>query len=159
MLAANLAPAADDWHETASAWTNEGRRVLIFAFAADPAILVAGEAEPSLQGKLTPLALLSFTDELRPDARATLEGFRQAGIKLKVISGDNPQTVTALARKAGMASDGAIPADDCRPGAGGHGRGPVRPRRGDRTTSSGGSRRSRNSASCGRCGKQATTSR
>jgi cation-transporting ATPase E len=54
---------------------------------------------------LIPLGLLSFSDELRPEAKSTLEGFAQAGIRLKIISGDNPQTVAALARQAGLASD------------------------------------------------------
>src|SRR5581483_8346471 len=41
-------------------------------------------------------------DELRADARETMEAFAQAGIALKIISGDNPQTVAALARQAGF---------------------------------------------------------
>ena len=53
--------------------------------------------------------MLSFSDELRPDARATLEAFATAGIQLKVISGDNPHTVAALARQAGL---GAGPGSD-----------------------------------------------
>jgi cation-transporting ATPase E len=55
---------------------------------------------------LEPLALLSFSDELRPDARSTLDGFREAGVQIKIISGDNPATVLALARQAGMGEQG-----------------------------------------------------
>ena len=41
----------------------------------------------------------------RPDARETLEEFRQVGIQIKVISGDNPVTVAALAKQAGLSND------------------------------------------------------
>jgi cation-transporting ATPase E len=41
-------------------------------------------------------------DELRPEAQTTLEKFAEAGIDFKVISGDNPQTVAALAHQAGL---------------------------------------------------------
>jgi cation-transporting ATPase E len=54
---------------------------------------------------LQPLAILRFGDELRPDARPTLAEFRQAGIQVKVISGDNPITVAALAKQAGLSHD------------------------------------------------------
>src|SRR5919107_376708 len=48
---------------------------------------------------------LGFTDELRPNVDKALNGFRDAGIALKVISGDNPETVAALARQAGLSGD------------------------------------------------------
>jgi cation-transporting ATPase E len=54
---------------------------------------------------MQPLALLSFSDELRAEAKETLEGFARVGIKLKIISGDNPQTVASLARQAGLSND------------------------------------------------------
>ncbi|MGQ9873429.1 HAD-IC family P-type ATPase, partial [Leptodesmis sp.] len=49
--------------------------------------------------------VLYFGDELRSDAQATLEQFRQASIQVKVISGDNPATVVALAKQAGLSND------------------------------------------------------
>jgi cation-transporting ATPase E len=48
------------------------------------------------------VAWLGFTDELRPNVDQAIEGFRDAGIALKVISGDNPETVAALAKQAGL---------------------------------------------------------
>jgi cation-transporting P-type ATPase E len=54
---------------------------------------------------LTPLALVSLGDQLRPQARETIAAFAQLGVQLKVISGDNPQTVAALAKQAGFAGD------------------------------------------------------
>lgn len=49
-----------------------------------------------------PLALIVLSDEMRDDIQATLEDFRQEGVALKVISGDNLETVREIAREAGM---------------------------------------------------------
>ena len=59
---------------------------------------------PSLPEGLRALALICFSDELREGVHETLKGFSDAGIEVKVISGDNPKTVVALARQAGMQS-------------------------------------------------------
>ncbi len=74
---------------------DQGRRVLLLATA--PA--VTGEQLPEA---LSPSALVLLEDEVRPDARETLEYFTQQGITLKVISGDHPGTVAAVARRAGV---------------------------------------------------------
>ncbi|MHA7176139.1 HAD-IC family P-type ATPase [Arthrobacter sp. Sr24] len=63
------------------------------------------EAEFSLAG-LQPVALLVFRERVRPDAGATLEYFREQGVELKIISGDNPRTVAAVARDVGFIFDG-----------------------------------------------------
>ena len=55
---------------------------------------------------LVPLCLMSFYDELRPEARETISEFERAGIEIKIISGDNPHTVAALAQQAGFGGDG-----------------------------------------------------
>ena len=49
--------------------------------------------------------LISFRDELRPKVQETIQGFKETGVALKVISGDNPNTVAALARQAGLGDD------------------------------------------------------
>lgn len=84
-------------------WADEGLRVLLFGVYSDPAAI--DTENPSLPGGMTPLGLIAFSDELRPEARTTIEGFREAGIGLKIISGDNPDTVAALARQAGFPHD------------------------------------------------------
>jgi cation-transporting ATPase E len=58
--------------------------------------------QPQLPPDLTPLGILRFNDQLRPEAKETLAGFAKAGIEVKIISGDNPQTVAALAKQAGL---------------------------------------------------------
>lgn len=50
------------------------------------------------------LAYICLQDELRPDAKDTLNFFKKQGVDIKLISGDDPKTVEALARKAGFTS-------------------------------------------------------
>lgn len=95
------------WHAEARIWANAGHRVLLFAAADIESLTIVDGAEPTLPAGLTALGLLTFTDELRPEARETLAGFRKAGVAVKIISGDNPHTVAAVARQAGLGDDGA----------------------------------------------------
>lgn len=56
-----------------------------------------------------PLCFVTFREQVRKEAPATLNYFREQGIDLKVLSGDNPHTVAAAAEQAGMdVSRGAI---------------------------------------------------
>jgi len=98
--ALQLGDTLDEW---IAGWTDDGLRVLLFGYYSDPAAI--DDEDPSLPGGLMPLGLVAFSDELRPEARTTIEGFRTAGIALRIISGDNPDTVAALARQAGFSHD------------------------------------------------------
>lgn len=53
-----------------------------------------------------PIALVTFRERIRPDAAATVAYFREQGVSIRIISGDNPQTVTAVARAAGVDFEG-----------------------------------------------------
>jgi cation-transporting ATPase E len=86
------------------AGVQQGLRVLLFAYS-DDLNAIDENSTPTLPPTLTPLGIIQFSDQLRPEARETLHGFAQAGIKVKIISGDNTQTVAALAKQAGFASD------------------------------------------------------
>lgn len=86
------------------AGTEQGLRVVLFAYSPDPLGLKDAEAS-ALPLDLQPLGILRFSDQLRPEAYETLQGFAEAGIEVKIISGDNPQTVAALARQAGLGPD------------------------------------------------------
>jgi cation-transporting ATPase E len=90
-----------------STWSVQGWRVLLFARAPRGATL-DDQDQPCLPNGLTALGILSFRDELRPQARETLARFAAAGVQPKLISGDNADTVAALAAQAGLGSD--IPA-------------------------------------------------
>jgi cation-transporting P-type ATPase E len=82
----------------------QGLRVILFAYSADFTAIQDPE-HPKLPSDLIPLAILSFDDQLRPEAYETLQGFFAAGIEVKIISGDNPQTVAALAKQAGLGAE------------------------------------------------------
>lgn len=82
--------------------TAQGLRVLLFAYQPRLILLHDANGDPQLPADLIPLCLLSFNDELRPEARETLRGFAGMGMELKVISGDSPHTVAALARQLEM---------------------------------------------------------
>jgi cation-transporting ATPase E len=83
-------------------WAGTGYRVLLFARNDEAQLLLDKNERPQLPERMIPLGLLGFRDQLRPDAKETLTGFSRAGIKLKIISGDNPRTVAALASQAGL---------------------------------------------------------
>ncbi|MEZ4558599.1 MAG: HAD-IC family P-type ATPase [Caldilineaceae bacterium] len=85
-------------------WSDAGLRVLVFAGNPDVATLHDGAGEPVLP-PLTLLGIVAFSDELRPHLQETLSAFTDNGVQLKVISGDNPQTVAALAKQAGLPGD------------------------------------------------------
>jgi cation-transporting ATPase E len=88
--------------------TFQALRVLLFAHCAEIGPLRDATGEPRLLSGLTPLCVVSFSEELRPEAGATLKLFSELGIQLKIISGDNPQTVAALAGQVGLAADGGV---------------------------------------------------
>ncbi|MCB0163358.1 MAG: HAD-IC family P-type ATPase, partial [Anaerolineae bacterium] len=108
MLQRYLPPAAAAGTSTLSrqvqTWSDQGLRVLLFAYNPQVTTLHNGQAEPKLPS-LTPLAVVSLSDELRPQTKETITAFKQLGVELKVISGDNPQTVAALAKQVGFPPD------------------------------------------------------
>ena len=55
-----------------------------------------------LPGSARPLAIVELEDEIRPDASEILAYFADQDVTLKVISGDNPETVAAIAERAGL---------------------------------------------------------
>jgi cation-transporting ATPase E len=88
--------------------TAQGKRVLLFACFQQLISLRTSANEPVLPTGLTPLGMVSLRDELRPHVRETLTGFAEIGIQIKVISGDHPQTVAALAQQVGIANSGKV---------------------------------------------------
>ncbi len=95
----------DDLNATIREGADRGLRMLLFAYSPTVTKMQDAAGNPVLPPHLQPLGILQFGDELRHDAPETLEEFRQAGIQIKVISGDNPMTVAALAKQAGLSND------------------------------------------------------
>ena len=77
-----------------------GSRVLLLARTAFQ-VTSAG-----LPGDLTPMALVVLSDRVRMEAAETLRYFAEQGVAAKVISGDHPETVAAIARQVGL--DGPV---------------------------------------------------
>ncbi|MDE5990654.1 MAG: HAD-IC family P-type ATPase [Clostridia bacterium] len=75
----------------------EGYRVLVLI--STPEQLQDGNMDTS---KMELVALIVLSDKIRSTAAATFEYFEQQGVQLKVISGDNPLTVSKVAERAGM---------------------------------------------------------
>ncbi|MFF2276758.1 HAD-IC family P-type ATPase [Agromyces sp. NPDC058126] len=78
-----------------------GRRTLVLAHSPEELTPERAEAE-RLPGALTPVTLLTFRESVRSDAAETLEFFADQGVAVRIISGDNPQTVAAIAREVGV---------------------------------------------------------
>ena len=74
----------------------DGRRVMVLCGARG---IVSARSLPPVESIL---ALVALTDRIRPGAAQTLRYFREQGVDLKVISGDNPRTVSRIARQAGL---------------------------------------------------------
>lgn len=89
-------------------WSEKGLRVVMFAHVPQVHPMHDDGEKPALPANLVPLGLISLSDELRPDADSTLKNFAEAGIQLKIISGDNPHTVAALARQAGFDTSSGV---------------------------------------------------
>jgi len=81
----------------------EGQRVL--AFASRP---LAADEEPTLEhlDGLTFLGLQAMVDPPRPEAIAAVRACRQAGIAVKMITGDHAATAAAIAARVGLTGDG-----------------------------------------------------
>ncbi|HAX82576.1 MAG TPA: magnesium-transporting ATPase [Actinobacteria bacterium] len=73
-----------------------GKRVLLLAVSEHP---LEGEALPR---DLTAIALVTLSDVIRPEAIDTVRFFAAQGVSPKVISGDHPDTVAAIARSVGL---------------------------------------------------------
>ena len=62
---------------------------------------------PRTEGMVN-LAFIVLRDELRPDVGSAISCYQSRGVGLKVLSGDNAETVAAVARQTGMAITGTI---------------------------------------------------
>jgi cation-transporting ATPase E len=83
--------------EIVSDWTGRGYRVLLLA-----AYDGVPERENLEKDAVTPLAVIPLTNRIRPEAPETFRYFAQQGVSVRVISGDNPVTVSEVARQAGI---------------------------------------------------------
>ncbi|MBS1887890.1 MAG: HAD-IC family P-type ATPase [Actinobacteria bacterium] len=102
--------------DRAASEAEAGRRVL--ALASYDAPLPEPGPEVELTASLEPLGVVVLAEELRADADQTIAFFAREDVALKILSGDNPATVGAIARDLGIEASGAaldgrhLPQDD-----------------------------------------------
>ncbi|GAB3886126.1 HAD-IC family P-type ATPase [Terrabacter terrigena] len=100
LLAADPQPSPPEAIEAIRARVAElaasGRRVVLLARSG------IDLTDPTLPRDITPAALVTLSEQVRPDARDTLAYFAEQHVAIKVISGDNPVTVAAVAREVGL---------------------------------------------------------
>ena len=77
-------------------YSAQGYRVLLLALYDSD---IGGEIDES---RIVPLALILLSNRIRPEAPGTFKFFAKQGVKIIVISGDNPMTVSQIAREAGI---------------------------------------------------------
>lgn len=76
-------------------------------YAADARVLLVArvegfDANGAIEGEVTPLGFVCLRDQIRSTAAQTIAYFKEQGVKLKVISGDDPHTVSGIAQKVGI---------------------------------------------------------
>ncbi|CAB4744759.1 unannotated protein [freshwater metagenome] len=92
----------DPMRERVTSEAERGRRVIAVVRAHVGADGTTDSDVTALPERRDAVALVALEDVIRPDARETLKFFRAQGLTLKVISGDHPKTVSAVAARAGV---------------------------------------------------------
>lgn len=104
--------------EQVNRFAAEGERVLLVAHASDMQLTESEwehfSNEPYLMTSARPVALVLCSERIRSDAEQTLAWFREQGVRCRVISGDNPVTVGAIAAKVRLTGDRKPVAMDAR---------------------------------------------
>ena len=78
---------------------NEGLRVLLVG----ESLTTLGDDQPDIIDMgIQPIGYITLSDPIRPNAKSTMAFFQNEGVAIKVISGDNPQTVARVAKNAGL---------------------------------------------------------
>ncbi|MCT8971556.1 HAD-IC family P-type ATPase [Microbaculum marinisediminis] len=92
------------WHRRLEDMTAAGERVIAVACRAVPASLTDMEFGDLEEG-LTMLGLIGLADPPRPEAISAVADCRAAGIRIKMITGDHPETARAIAGRFGLSTD------------------------------------------------------
>lgn len=113
IVLAHLSPS-DPVRTEADRLAAEGRRVVALVRGSAP---LSQDKVPTLPPGLVPAGLVVLSERIRPEAAATFRYFAEQKVALKIISGDNPRTVAAVASAAGLVDIGdpqdarSLPAD------------------------------------------------
>jgi cation-transporting ATPase E len=94
-------------------YANQGNRVLLIAHR-EGGVPEDFGSEPCLDAAARPVALALCAERVRDDAADTLLWFREQGVRCRLISGDNPATVGAIATQVQLCGDQPVRAMDAR---------------------------------------------
>lgn len=86
----------DDLKAMTKEKAQDGLRVITLAYSPNKA------SDNELPEGLKPIALITITDVIRENAAETLKYFGEQGVNLKIISGDDPVTVSAIGKRVGL---------------------------------------------------------
>lgn len=86
---------------TVTTLAESGRRTLVLGRSEQPLTEEDIDAE-RLPAGVSPVLVLTFREQVRADAAQTLEYFARQDVEIRIISGDNPRTVAAIAREVGL---------------------------------------------------------
>lgn len=106
--------------EAIASYASQGMRVLLLArvtgtgLSASTGSAQAFADEPKLVPTAVPVALVLCSEHIRDDAEKTLAWFREQGVRCRIISGDSPTTVGAIAEKVKLTGDRKPVAMDAR---------------------------------------------
>lgn len=89
----NLTP---ELRQTIKDFTLKGLRVVLFCKNS------SNIQNDEIDNNSTPLALITLQDNIRPDAKDTIAWFNKNDVNIKIISGDNVDTVSTIAKKVGV---------------------------------------------------------
>ena len=79
---------------------NAGERVLFLGYCPDT--ITSENLNDFADINITPVASVGLSDPIRENAKQTLDFFKKEGVDVKIISGDNPLTVSSIAKQAGL---------------------------------------------------------
>lgn len=104
----------DKYKNLVDEYAGKGLRVIVFAeYSANGDTSVPVPENGTSEGSVTPVMFILLQNPLRENAAETFAYFKKQGVEVKVISGDNPVTVSEVARQAGI--EGAEKYVDVRP--------------------------------------------
>ena len=85
--------------------SDRGRRVLMLSYQREDFKHTKLHDE-DIKASFKPVAIISLKETLRKDAKDTIEYLREQEVGIRILSGDNPRTVAAIAREIGVDFDG-----------------------------------------------------
>jgi magnesium-transporting ATPase (P-type) len=95
----------DDEQTKTSQETGSGGPQLVFAYLPEVEPLYDAAGNPELPGDLIPICYLKFEERVRPEARESIQAFKESGVRVKILSAEEPEYVAGAAIDLGLIED------------------------------------------------------